>query len=846
MKTSVIIPVYDGGEKLGQCLSALRASIHAPDEVIVVDDSSSDGSYDLAQKYGARVLSLDGGPYGPAVARNRGASAAEGDLLVFIDADVAVHPDTLSRMVEIMEAQPDLAALFGSYDDNPPARGLVTLYKNLVHHYVHQNGRREASTFWAGCGAIRKEVFLAVGGFNEKYGRPSIEDIELGARLKNDGYRIWLCPDVQAVHLKQWKLASMLRADIRDRALPWTRLIIRSGHIPADLNLSFKSRLSAVLAWLFLVLLVLGILNPLVWIGAPAALLAVVGLNADLYRFFYRQGGLGFALGAISLHLLYYLYSSAVFALIAVPAWLARYGLVILLLATAVKGVAWSIITPLWHAPDEMRHMYYVQIISRFNTLELTPENWTNTELGLMYPLSQLKTTRFTSQPIDLSDRDDIARKLAEIGDPAVKREYHYNDSDAYEFAHLFTSFHPPLYYAIAALVHRPLEPYSILVRILAIRLLSVVMGVITVALAYAAGLELWCGRRGWALLLAILVSFQPMATFCAAIVGNEVLVTLFYSACLLVTLKVINKGMSLQNALWLGIAFGLGLLSKISMASYTPVLVLLFIYDLARQRGQRGARFKYWSVAAIIPIVLSGWWYIDAVFGGGNNLIAGLVSGSEEPVETLASYFLRHDWIAYFLDLMDMVWGNFGWMNTPLHHNVLVVLGWATVAAVWSAFWWLIGQTGRIAKKAFPYIVMGCGIFCIIGFFIALDFHYARNWGWTFTIQGRYYVPPIVGLMAWFLLGLAQPVPSRLRRVWLWIVGCAMVVLNLFSLFRTMLPRFYRPGNIFEMIEKATVLQPVNYSTLLTICWIFVGMAAVLVIALWGALHDAGSEVEL
>ena len=58
---------------------------------------------------------------------------------------------------------------------------MVSQYRNLLHHFVHQHGHAEASTFWAGCGAIRRAAFDAVGGFDAaRFPRPSIEDIELG------------------------------------------------------------------------------------------------------------------------------------------------------------------------------------------------------------------------------------------------------------------------------------------------------------------------------------------------------------------------------------------------------------------------------------------------------------------------------------------------------------------------------------------------------------------------------------------------------------------------------------------------------------------------------------------
>ena len=321
MKLSVVIPVYNGGEELRLCLQALGQSARKPDEVIVADDGSTDGSLAWAAELSAEVLTLKG-PRGPAVARNCGARKASGDILVFVDADVKVHADTLAKFERLFVDSPDLVAAFGSYDDQPAAMSHVSRYKNLLHHYVHQHGGREAETFWAGCGAIRREPFLALGGFSEAYGRPSIEDIELGARLREVGHRIALCPDILCTHLKRWTLGSLLRTDIFARAIPWTRLIVKQGRLPAGLNTDRKSRWSAVLAWLAvlaaLACLVSGGLGCMPCSAAAAGIgascgLALVVLNHALYRFFFKHGSLWFGLTSVSLHVLYLLYSSLIF-----------------------------------------------------------------------------------------------------------------------------------------------------------------------------------------------------------------------------------------------------------------------------------------------------------------------------------------------------------------------------------------------------------------------------------------------------------------------------------------------------------------------------------------------------
>ena len=317
MKISVIIPVLNGGEDLAHCLDALAASGRLPDELILADDGSTDGSAELARGRGAFVVRVADGPLGPAHARNRAAEQATGDTLVFIDSDVTVLPEALGRIEAHLAANPDVAALFGSYDDDPPARGIASRYKNLLHHKTHQESRREASTFWAGCGAVRADDFREVGGFDESYRRPSIEDIELGVRLRKSGRRVWSCPDVLSKHRKRWTLLGMVRTDILCRAVPWTSLIVRSGQLPNDLNTGLSSRISALAAWLLIASALFGLFWQPAWIASAVAALTWFACNADILRFFARQGGAGFALGAAGLHLLYYLYSSATFAVVA-------------------------------------------------------------------------------------------------------------------------------------------------------------------------------------------------------------------------------------------------------------------------------------------------------------------------------------------------------------------------------------------------------------------------------------------------------------------------------------------------------------------------------------------------
>jgi GT2 family glycosyltransferase len=190
----------------------------------------------------------------------------------------------------------------------------VSQYKNLFHHYVHQTSHETATTFWTGCGAIKRERFLELGGFDAQgYPHPSIEDIEFGYRLRAANGRIWLAKDVQVKHLKQWHLLSLLRSDIRDRALPWAHLLREQSAISSDLNLQIHHRLS-VLALFAAILSTFLAIKRRRLVGPTFCLyLGLFLLNHDLYAFFKQKRGWLFAIKAIALHWLYYGYSAAAY-----------------------------------------------------------------------------------------------------------------------------------------------------------------------------------------------------------------------------------------------------------------------------------------------------------------------------------------------------------------------------------------------------------------------------------------------------------------------------------------------------------------------------------------------------
>jgi len=279
---AAVVPATDAPPTLERCTRALQAGGRSPDELII-----------QRQPAGA----------GPAAARNAGAARSLGEVLVFVDSDVEIHPDALARIERRFAEDPGLAAVFGAYDDDPSAAGLASRFRNLLHHHVHASSAGAAETFWSGLGAVRRGAFEAVGGFDEsRFPLASIEDVELGLRLRRQGERIVLDPEIRGRHLKAWTLLGMLRTDFWLRGVPWMRLLLRDGGPARTLNLGWRHRLSAAASVVLAVALVLR--RPRV---ALAALLGTALLNRDLYVLLARRGGPKLLVAGVGLHQLHHL-----------------------------------------------------------------------------------------------------------------------------------------------------------------------------------------------------------------------------------------------------------------------------------------------------------------------------------------------------------------------------------------------------------------------------------------------------------------------------------------------------------------------------------------------------------
>jgi glycosyltransferase involved in cell wall biosynthesis len=307
---SIVVPVHNGAATLDRALIAILGSEMLRDsfELIVVDDASSDGSDTIAARYADTVVRLTGRESGPAYARNRGAELARGDVVAFVDADVAVQSRTLPGMLQMLAAHPGLDAIAASHDRSPAASNFASQYWNLLVHFGERRLSPIGGCFASGCAAIRRGVLLGVGMYDEwRFATACLESVELGKRLVDAGHGVLLSRELEVTHLKRWSVVSVCREAWSRSALLARSLGYQHTRESAPTEVVFTLNRAVTPAFTVICAIFLCsafFAEPTRELAVTMAVTGVIALNFPILRFFARTRGLAFAIVAAPLHVL--------------------------------------------------------------------------------------------------------------------------------------------------------------------------------------------------------------------------------------------------------------------------------------------------------------------------------------------------------------------------------------------------------------------------------------------------------------------------------------------------------------------------------------------------------------
>nr|NIS73727.1 glycosyltransferase [Deltaproteobacteria bacterium] len=187
--------------------------------VIVVDDCSTDNSRDIIQGFPCRLICLEEHA-GASRARNIGGFNSTGDVIFFTDADCLLGEDTLSTVNSTLTTADERTVIGGTYTRLPYDRGFPNIFQSVFVHYFETKKTVDPDYIAAHAMVIDARAFRESGGFPERF-LPIIEDVEFSHRLRRQGFRFRINPDIQVQHIFNFSLLRSMKNAVR-KTRYWT------------------------------------------------------------------------------------------------------------------------------------------------------------------------------------------------------------------------------------------------------------------------------------------------------------------------------------------------------------------------------------------------------------------------------------------------------------------------------------------------------------------------------------------------------------------------------------------------------------------------------------------------
>ena len=223
VRVTAAVPCYNGGRWVAECVASLRAQTRPPDELLVIDDGSTDDSAGQAERAGARVI-RHGVNQGLAVGRNTALAQAAGDILVFVDVDATAAPDLIQTLLAGFTG-PDVGGVGGQGIEAHLATRADEWRARHARQWFGPRPLAQAPYLSGLCSAYRCDALRTVGGFNTAL-RTNAEDVDMGLRLRRVGYRLVYLPTARVYHQRADTLASLVRT--MDRWYYWAARVRRA------------------------------------------------------------------------------------------------------------------------------------------------------------------------------------------------------------------------------------------------------------------------------------------------------------------------------------------------------------------------------------------------------------------------------------------------------------------------------------------------------------------------------------------------------------------------------------------------------------------------------------------
>lgn len=481
----------------------------------------------------------------------------------------------------------------------------------------------------------------------------------------------------------------------------------------------------------------------------------------------------------------------------------------LLVLIMLVKGVLWSIAFPLWQGPDEDDHYAVIQFIAELGRLPDEGDETLPDEVALSRILADVGRLPYNPEQRQLFSQTAVGpneRAFAELP-PEIRASFDMDFVGKLMHA-------TPLYYMLASLPYQLFSDSDLLTRAQIQRLLSLLLSLPLVPLAYLISRYLFPHDPHMRLTIPFLVVFHPMITHITAVVSVDGFYFVCYSLLIYLSLRVFREGFDWRYGLFIGAVFAVGVLTKPTLNGFAPLVALVVAYDWWRAPQRRWPVFKAAVLMGVTILLPVGWWmqrslrlnddlfYFNPVLKGHRIL--------EHP-------FYDYAFFQHMIDYYQSIWGglfttwwaHFGWLDTALPPGVYTLLRWLTFLAIAGLLWrvgqlWRSGQLAARWRAGLSQAGNQSGPSLQVWLFLALTLllpavmlqYYDLTFWWQYGngrgLQGRYWLGTVIPMLTFFAVGLLVWLPPRWRPAahnWL---RLGMALLNLVSLLGYIMPRYY------------------------------------------------------
>ena len=460
-------------------------------------------------------------------------------------------------------------------------------------------------------------------------------------------------------------------------------------------------------------------------------------------------------------------------------------GIVFILAAFVVLGLAYSVVNPLHEATDELRHYRFVRVIATTGKLPIQGQEPCRSQSHhppLFYAMGAAVTFWVdTDSDVCLNSPENPFwnYRYWEVG-VDNKNQYLHGASEAFPW------------YGDALAAHL-------------VRGLNVFIGLGVVWLTWAIAHVIWPARRGVALGAASLVAFNPMFLYMAGAINNDVIAAFSGAAVLYGSVRLLRspEGLTWKWGLVLGGLYGLALMSKFNLAAVLLIIEVTLTWTAWKQN-----QWRQWVVVNGLIVgeatAVAGWWFVRnlSLYGEPTGFVeVTQLWGVRDPRESfgLALSELPYAWTT--------LWGRFGFGQIPLPQVIYDGLLWLTTAGLVGT---IIGFWRDREKRFFVFLLT---LNVILFFAVLFNYMLVSPAG----PNGRFFFPALAALGVLLAYGLGQlveiikqRVPQKLVRPLPAVFSAGMLGLALVALFGYLAPAYARPP---EIGEDATVPNPVNAS---------------------------------